>query len=160
MIRPNFSYQSNDPLSTTRRPAGSWARAVTATRTPYPTLRPEATTPASPPCTRAKLGKTGRTITVDGAGVTATSQGTSHGIGIRPLSPVRPSCSDPTAASPTLSDYLLMRYLYNDTPSHNYTLKGNITYTEPVSKFAQVSAQYRASYEYPGTRQALLHHRR
>ena len=27
-------------------------------------------------------------------------------------------------------------------------LKGNITYTEPVSKFAQVSAQYRASYEY------------
>ncbi len=146
MIRPNFSYQSNDPLSTTTGwQLGESGYSYTNTLSDASSGGYNARLSA---VYRAKLGKTGRTITVDGSAryrdLTGTSRTASN---TAPLSPVRPVFG-PDGSVADLDDYLLMRYLYNDTPSHNYTLKGNITYTEPVSKFAQVSAQYRASYEY------------
>ncbi len=36
-----------------------------------------------------------------------------------------------------------MRYLYTDTPSNGLNLGANFTYTEPLSKYSQLSAQYR-----------------
>ena len=104
--------------------------------------------------------KTGRTITVDGPARYRDLTGTSRTH--RNHGPCRP-CARMFGPDGSVADPRRLpadAHLYNDTPSHNYTLKGSITYTEPVSNAAQVSAQYRASYEYPGTRQALLHHRR
>lgn len=44
--------------------------------------------------------------------------------------------------------YTRLRYLRNLAPSSSYRLRGQFTYTEPVAKYAQVSLQYRISYDY------------
>lgn len=44
------------------------------------------------------------------------------------------------------ANYTELRYLRNLAPSSSYSLRGSFTYTEPVAKYAQLSFQYRASY--------------
>ena len=44
------------------------------------------------------------------------------------------------------ASYLSLRYLRNMAPSSSLSVRGNFTYTEPVAKYAQVSLQYRMSY--------------
>ena len=90
---------------------------------------------------RAKLGKDGRTLTVDGnvsyrdnRGDTNSYSNQANGI-------------DPDLiASPT--DTLLLRYQLTHSPSFSYNLRGDVTYTEPVSQYAQLSLQYRVAYNY------------
>ena len=90
---------------------------------------------------RAKLGKDGRTLTVDGnvsyrdnRGDTNSYSNQANGI-------------DPDLiASPT--DTLLLRYQLTHSPSYSYNLRGDVTYTEPVSQYAQLSLQYRVAYNY------------
>ena len=146
MIRPGFSYQSNDPLSST---AGwQWGdngfsridNFSDGLRHGY-NLRTNATY-------RAKLGKTGRTITVDGrvnySDNTNNSSSSSNLLGYledRPAGVDAPWGWDTTG-------YTRLRYLRNLAPSSSYSLRGEFTYTEPVAEHAQVSMQYRLGYEH------------
>lgn len=146
MIRPNFSFQSNDPLSTTTGwQMGQSGYSYTDT---YSKASNSGYSGRLFAIYRAKLGKNGRTVTVDGSMRYRDNSGTSRtASNTAPLSPHRPLFdADGKVLNP--EDYLLMRYLYNQAPSSSYQLEGNFTYTEPVAKYAQVSLQYRASYEY------------
>ncbi len=93
---------------------------------------------------RAKLGKDGRTITVDGNFNYRSNDNSTN--------------SYSNSAIAAEYDYLVpadtiglhpYELLYQRTvaPKREYVLRGNFTYTEPLSKNAQLSFQYRAEYE-------------
>lgn len=134
MSRTGFSYQSNDPYSLTY--GQQWGDSG------YSNLFSQSESYRSGYNIReflqyrAKLGKNGRTITVDGEVRYSDNDRNSD------------SWSNQAPADPV--EYLPLDLLYQriDNPTMSYRLRGNFTYTEPVSKYAQVSLQYRAEYEY------------
>ena len=149
MIRPSFSFQSNDPFSNTygwqfgAPSEGGSGYSYTdnfsdglrhgynlGTRVVY----------------RAKLGKDGRTLTVNGnvrySDQTNKTSSWSNQLGKQEE---RPEGDDIWGWDPT--NYTELRYLRNLAPSESFDLQGEITYTEPVAKYAQVSLQYRADYD-------------
>lgn len=134
MSRTGFSYQSNAPWSLTE--GRQWGDSG------YSNLFSQSEADRSGYNLReflqyrAKLGKIGRTITVDGD--------------VRYSDYERTSDSWSNQAPAGAEDYLPLDLLYQriNTPTMSYRLRGNFTYTEPVSKYAQVSLQYRAEYEY------------
>jgi len=153
MIRPSFSYQSNDPWSLTQ----GWQYGATERNgrgysridnfsdglsSGY-NLRMNA-------IYRAKLGKAGRTVTLDGQGSysdnTSNSNSSSNLLGYLPDRPAAAGADIPWDWNTT--GYTRMRYLRNMAPSSSYSLRGELTYTEPVSKYAQLSFQYRAEYNH------------
>ena len=135
MSRTGFSYQSNDPWSITE--GRQWGESG------YSTLYTEKQAASSGYNLseflqyRAKLGKAGRTLTLDGYFTYRNRKSETD------------SWSNLAEASPTLP-YPLIDTLYQwiNAPSKQYTLRSNVTYTEPVAKYAQVSLQYQISYEY------------
>ena len=149
MVRPRFSYQSNDPVSTTL----GWQYGVPAdggsgySRTDnFSDALRHGYNVGTSAVYRAKLGKTGRTITLDGSfsysDNTNNSNSWSNILGAQPNRPA----IDPETGMWDPTDYLQLRYLRNEAPSSSYSLRGSFTYTEPVAKYAQVSLQYRVSY--------------
>ena len=162
MIRPGFSWQSNDPWSRTQGwqygdPAAGGSgynrtdNFSDATRHGY-NLRTNA-------IYRAKLGKDGRTITLDGMfRYSDFANESDTWSNIAALAPVRPAGSDIWAWNPDgeytdpetgeVKRYTDLRYLRSLAPSSSHSLRGEFTYTEPVSKYAQISVQYRATYEH------------
>lgn len=134
MSRTGFSYQSNAPWSLTE--GRQWGDSG------YSNLFSQSEADRSGYNIReflqyrAKLGKIGRTITVDGD--------------VRYSDYERNSDSWSNQAPAGETDYLPLELLYQriNTPTMSYQLRGNFTYTEPVSKYAQVSLQYRFTYEY------------
>lgn len=135
MSRTNFSYQSNDPWS--RTDGNQWGESG------YSTLFTEQDATSSAYNIReflqyrAKLGKAGRTLTLDAyVNYSDKKNRTSN-------------WSNLAEASPTLP-YPLIDTLYQwiNAPTSSYRVQGNVTYTEPVARYAQMSLQYRASYEY------------
>lgn len=134
MSRTGFSYQSNSPWSLTY--GQQWGDSG------YSNLFSQSDADRSGYNLReflqyrAKLGKPGRTITVDGDVQYSDNERNSD------------SWSNQAAADPIA--YLPLDLLYQriNTPTMSYQLRGNFTYTEPVSKYAQVSLQYRFTYEY------------
>ncbi|MDE5621578.1 MAG: outer membrane beta-barrel family protein, partial [Alistipes sp.] len=155
MIRPSFSYQSNDPLSTTL----GWQYGAPAaggsgySRTDnYSDALRHGYTVRTSAVYRAKLGKAGRTITLDAdvryTDNTNNSDSWSNMLGSQP---VRPEIwnSSATYVDPETGEirpYFDPRYLRNLAPSTSLSLRGNFTYTEPLGKFTQFSMQYRSSY--------------
>ena len=155
MIRPGFSYQTNDPISTTlgwqygAPEAGGSGYSRTdnysdALRHGY-TLRTSAVY-------RAKLGKAGRTITIDGdvrySDNTNDSDSWSNTLGSQSVRPEEWT-SSATFVDPETGEtrsYFDPRYLRNIAPSTSLSLRGNFTYTEPLGKYTQFSMQYRSSY--------------
>ena len=140
MIRPRFSYQSNDPWSSTTgwqygAPADGGSDALrhgynVGTSAVY----------------RAKLGKNGRTITLDGSFSYSDNTNNSNSwSNILATQPDRPAVDLVTGVWDP-ANYTELRYLRNLAPSSSYSLRGSFTYTEPVAKYAQLSFQYRASY--------------
>ena len=154
MLRPSFSFQSNDPFSSTQGwqygapEAGGSGYSRTdnfnsgdrhgyniGTRAVY----------------RLKLGKIGRTLTVNGnvrySDQTNKTNSYSNRMGTLQT---RPEAVDggelPWAWDPEA--YTRLRYLRNLAPSESLNLEGELSYTEPVSKHAQLSLQYRASYSH------------
>ena len=90
---------------------------------------------------RTKLGKDGRTLTLDGSVRYRNNRGdtdsySNQARGIDPDLIVVPT------------DTLLPRYQRAHSPSFSYNLRGDVTYTEPVSQYAQLSLQYRVAYNY------------
>ena len=149
MIRPSFSFQSNNPLSNTygwqfgapERGGGGYSYTDNfnesdrkginlTTRVVY----------------RAKLGKDGRTLTMNGnvryGDRDNKSSSWSNQLGTLPD---RPEGADVWAWNP--GPYSDLRYLRNVFPTTSFDMQGEVTYTEPVAKYAQVSLQYRADYQ-------------
>ena len=149
MIRPRFSYQSNDPWSRTTgwqfgAPADGGS-GYSYTDNFSDALRHGYNVGTSA-VYRAKLGKNGRTITLDGSfsysDNTNNSNSWSNVLGTLPDRPA----IDPATGVWNPENYTELRYLRNLAPSSSYSLRGSLTYTEPVAKYAQVSFQYRVSY--------------
>ena len=154
MIRPRFSYQSNDPWSRTtgwqfgapnlENPAAGGS-GYSYTDNFSDALRHGYNVGTSA-VYRAKLGKNGRTITLDGSfsysDNTNNSNSWSNVLATHPDRPV----IDPETGVWNPENYTELRYLRNLAPSSSYSLRGSLTYTEPVAKYAQVSFQYRVSY--------------
>ena len=149
MIRPRFSYQSNDPWSRTTgwqfgAPADGGS-GYSRTDNFSDALRHGYNVGTSA-VYRAKLGKNGRTITLDGSfsysDNTNNSNSWSNFLGTLPDRPA----IDPATGVWNPENYTELRYLRNLAPSSSYSLRGSLTYTEPVAKYAQVSFQYRVSY--------------
>ncbi len=149
MIRPRFSYQSNDPWSRTTgwqfgAPADGGS-GYSYTDNFSDALRHGYNVGTSA-VYRAKLGKNGRTITLDGSFSYSDNTNNSNSwSNVLATQPDRPAIDPETGAwDPT--NYTELRYLRNLAPSSSYSLRGSFTYTEPVAKYAQVSFQYRVSY--------------
>ncbi len=155
MIRPSFSYQSNDPYSLTQ--GWQFGESGYSRTDNYNDALRHGYNIRTSAVYRAKLGKTGRTITVDGnvsySDNTNNSNSYSNLLG---TFPDKPNTIDPETGYPGYTDpatgewtpYVDLRYLRNLAPSSSYRLRGQFTYTEPLSKYSQASFQYRASYEY------------
>lgn len=144
MIRPRFSYQSNDPWSRTT----GWqygGSGYSRTDNFSDALRHGYNVGTSA-VYRAKLGKNGRTITLDGSFSYSDNTNNSNSwSNILATQPDRPAV-DPVTGVWDPANYTELRYLRNLAPSSSYSLRGSFTYTEPVAKYAQLSFQYRASY--------------
>ena len=154
MIRPRFSYQSNDPWSRTtgwqfgapnlENPAAGGS-GYSYTDNFSDGLRHGYNVGTSA-VYRAKLGKNGRTITLDGSFSYSDNTNNSNSwSNILATQPDRPAV-DPVTGVWDPANYTELRYLRNLAPSSSYSLRGSFTYTEPVAKYAQLSFQYRASY--------------
>ena len=149
MIRPRFSYQSNDPWSRTT----GWQYGAPAdggsgySRTDnFSDALRHGYNVGTSAVYRAKLGKNGRTITLDGSFSYSDNTNNSNSwSNILATQPDRPAV-DPVTGVWDPANYTELRYLRNLAPSSSYSLRGSFTYTEPVAKYAQLSFQYRASY--------------
>ena len=148
MIRPRFSYQSNDPWSsTTGWQYGAPADGRVSSRTDnFSDALRHGYNVGTSAVYRAKLGKNGRTITLDGSFSYSDNTNNSNSwSNILATQPDRPAV-DPVTGVWDPANYTELRYLRNLAPSSSYSLRGSFTYTEPVAKYAQLSFQYRASY--------------
>ncbi len=94
---------------------------------------------------RAKLGKDGRTITVDGNVRYRNNERTSDSWA-NEADPYLPAPGE-VVVYPYPYPSVELLYQHLTEPTSSLDLRGNFTYTEPVSKFAQVSLQYRFGYE-------------
>ncbi|MDE5851401.1 MAG: carboxypeptidase regulatory-like domain-containing protein, partial [Alistipes sp.] len=151
MIRPSFSFQSNDPLSWTQ--GWQWGEYDYSGIRGYSRIDNGSNSTRSGyrvgtnAVYRAKLGKDGRTITLNGGFSYSDNKNNSDSYS-NMLGYIKqePDKDDNGIWDP--SQYVELRYLRNSAPSSSYNLRGEFTYTEPVAKHAQVSLQYRAQYEH------------
>ncbi len=90
---------------------------------------------------RTKLGKAGRTLTLDGNVRYRNNEGDTDSYSNQ-ARVIDPDLID------EVTDTLRLRYQRAHSPSFNYNLRGEVTYTEPVSQYAQLSLQYRVAYDY------------
>ncbi len=149
MIRPSFSFQSNNPLSNTygwqfgAPEMGGGGYSYTDNFNESDRKGINLTTRV---VYRAKLGKDGRTLTMNGnvryGDRDNKSSSWSNQLGTLPD---RPEGADVWAWNP--GPYSDLRYLHNVFPTTSFDMQGEVTYTEPVAKYAQVSLQYRADYQ-------------
>ena len=140
MSRTNFSLQGNDPFSQSY--GEQWGETAEGKGLPYEILYN-----GSQSSSRAlrfseflqyrvKLGKDGRTITVDGRySIRNTLRSNSNS-----FSTLGTLFAD-NIAEPNL------RYVSSFAPQGETDISANFTYTEPVAKNAQVSMQYRFDFE-------------
>lgn len=144
MIRPGFSYQSNDPLSTTQ--GWQYGQRGYSRKDNFSDGLRHGYNFRTSAVYRAKLGKNGRSITLNGnvnfSDNRNNSNSWSNVFGLQPEPPqIVDGVWDPT-------NYTELRYLRNITPSSSYSLKGEFTYREPLTQHAQLSFQYRAAYDH------------
>ncbi|MEG0788738.1 MAG: outer membrane beta-barrel protein [Alistipes sp.] len=150
MIRPSFSYQSNDPLSTTH--GFQFGQSGYNIVDNYNEGSRNGYNARLSAIYRVKLGKPGRTVTVDASG--RYSDNGNNALSWSNQAKATPF--DPEAATgpefPPYVNYpyapLELRYQRISAPSNSYDLRANIEYTEPVAKYAQLSFSYRANYQY------------
>ena len=155
MVRPTFSYQSNDPISWTQGwqygapSVGGSGYSRTDNKSNGISHGYRVGTFA---VYRAKLGKDGRTITLNGGFNYSNNENTSRSysnmLGAMEERPevLTEGGEEPWDWNP--ENYTQLRYLYNDSPSSSYRVNGEFSYTEPIAKYAQLSFQYRASLEH------------
>lgn len=146
MIRPSFSWQSNDPWS--RKTGWQYGESGYSPTDNFSDAIRHGYNVRTNAIYRAKLGKAGRTLTLDGmfrySDFTNSSDSYSN---VALISGVRPEGSDAPWGW-NADPYTQLRYLRSVAPSSSYSLRGEFTYTEPVAKYAQLSVQYRAEYDH------------
>ena len=142
MSRTNFSYQANDPYS--QQYGEQWGETSDLKGLPYEVLYNGSTGQSRALRFseflqyRVKLGKPGRTITVDGR----------YSIRNTPRSETNSFSTMSTVLDPESGIYVpSLRYVSALAPQGETDISANFTYTEPVAKNAQVSMQYRFDYE-------------
>ena len=143
MSRTGISFQSNNPLSTTL--GSQWGESGFSRIDNYSTSKNHGYNLREFLQYRAKLGKDGRTITIDGNINYGNRNNTSD------------NWSNTAEAFRYLPEHNLdyakenapleLLYQHSTRPSTGTYLGANFTYTEPVSKHSQVSLQYRADYQ-------------
>ena len=142
MSRTNFSMQGNDPLS--QQYGEQYGQTADDRNLPYDVLFNGSS--ASSRALRfseflqyrVKLGKPGRTITVDGR----------YSIRNTPKSMTNSFSTLATVLNTENNTYVPeLRYVSALAPQSETDLSANFTYTEPVAKNAQISVQYRFDYE-------------
>jgi len=141
MSRTWISYQSNDPMSLTEGyqwGQSGYSHLYDRSESEYGGLYLSEFLQY-----RAKLGKAGRTITLDGNVRYSDSDRSSESWANR----AAPAPYDPDLSAPYPYPALDLLYQRITAPTSGLDLRGNFTYTEPVSKYAQVSLQYRFNYE-------------
>lgn len=138
MSRTSFSYQGNDPVSSTfGTQTGESGYNIIDNAS---TGRNRGYNISEGLIYRARLGKAGRTLTLDG-NINYFNNGDNA-----TYSHSNIETQAVTAADGTVSYQPLLRYLYTTAPSSTLSLRANMTYTEPIAKYAQVSMQYSFSY--------------
>ena len=140
MSRTNFSFQGNDPFSQSY--GEQWGETAESKGLPYEILYN-----GSKSSSRAlrfseflqyrvKLGKDGRTITVDGRYAIRNT--------------LRSNANSFSTLGTLFADNIAepnLRYVSSFAPQGETDISANFTYTEPVAKNAQVSMQYRFDFE-------------
>ncbi len=154
MLRPQFSFQSNDPWS--RNEGWQFGAPIMGgsgySRTDsYNNGDNHGFNLGTRAVYRAKLGKIGRTITLSGnirySDRTNESNSYSNQMGAIDARPTFTQGENEVPWGWDRTKYTDLRYLVNNTPSKSFDLSGELTYTEPVGTYSQVSLQYRTDYE-------------
>ncbi len=149
MIRPSVSFQLNDPFSTTlgHQYGESGYNVIDNFSDAYRNGYRVSTSALY----RARLGKPGRTLTLEGYFNYYDSQRdqNSHSNEAAPYLPypnIDPETGEELRPGDTeLTDYLFQRII---DPSRSYRLNGTVSYTEPLSATSQLTANYRVAYNY------------
>ena len=139
MSRTGLSFQQYDPYSTTY--GHQWGQSGYGVTDDFSDGERHGLNLNQYLSYRTKLGKAGRTLTLDGNVRYRNNRGDTN------------SYSNQAETIPfdeivSETDTLNLRYQRAHSPSSSYNLRGDITYTEPVSKYAQLSLQYRVAYDY------------
>lgn len=159
ILRPSFSYQSNDPWSITE--GWRWGEKGYSLISNFNDNENNGYNLGTSATYRMKLGKAGRTLTFDASfrysDHEKTGLSASNTLGYQPLHPAidpetglwNPEAAiDPETGEAVEYPFAKYRYLNSLTPSSSYTLRGNVTYTEPLGKHTQLSMQYRTYYDH------------
>lgn len=146
MIRPSFSFQSNNSISSTDGfRFGQSGTNIIDNDSDKNTTKYNARLSA---VYRLRLGKTGRTLTVDANG--NYSSGESNLLSSTNKSKALRNID--YDANGNYEDYPypdpVMYYQWQNSPSTSHYLSGRITYTEPLSKASQLNVRYSVSNEY------------
>lgn len=160
MLRPQFSYQSNEPLSRTlgwRFGAPEMGGSGYSRTDSYNNSSRSGYMVGTGMVYRLRLGKPGRTLTLDAFGRYADNSNEAHSWSNRVGSvPVRPEILPQTGEWDTeyidpetgeVKSYVGLRYLSSDSPSFRYNVRGRMVYSEPLAENWQMSLQYNVSYE-------------
>ena len=143
MSRTGFSFQSNDPMSSTF--GRQWGQSGYSIIDNYSTGDRYGINLREFLQYRAKLGKDGRTITVDGNVNYSNRKNSTYSWSNR----AEAADYDYTNPADTVGlRPLLLLYQRAVRPTRSTSVSGNFTYTEPLSKYSQVSMQYRADYQH------------
>lgn len=148
MIRPGFSFQANDPLSTTL--GSQYGESGYSIINNFNDADKNGYNARTFVVYRAKLGKDGRTITVDGNFRYSHNNNNTFSSANNASSIPYDWANPPTQAE---IDALEAQNLYQRiiAPTENYSLEGRFSYTEPMSRYSQFSLQYQTRYNYQET---------
>ena len=135
MSRTNFSFQGNDPYSISE--GEQWGESGVNIIKNNSTGGSQAYRFSEFLQYRAKLGKDGRTITVDGR----------YAIRRTPESWTNSLSTLKTEFDEDGTPYPVLRCISAFAPQKENDISANVTYTEPLSKSVQLSLQYRFDYE-------------
>ena len=141
MSRTGFSYQSNDPVSGTF--GRQWGESGYNVIDNYSRGEYNGYNLREFLQYRSKLGKDGRTLTVDANVNYGNNNNNINSYSNRAEAFAYVNPADTVGNAP-----ILRFYQRSQRPVAGTYLGTNVTYTEPVSKYAQVSMQYRADYQY------------
>ncbi len=136
MSRTNFSFQGNTPDSES---AGEqWGESGTRVMLDGSNGKSQAYRFSEFLQYRAKLGKDGRTITVDGRySMRRTPQAWTNSYS------TLNTIVDETTGEPIP----VLRYIHATSPQKEDDISASVQYTEPLAKYVQLSLQYRFDYE-------------
>ena len=140
MSRTGVSFQLNNPFSTTN--GQQWGQSGLSIIDNYSKTKNHGYNISEFLQYRAKLGKDGRTLTI-GGNVRYNNREYQRNSWSNTAEALR---YDPdTVNVEDLEAPLKLRYLYTQTPSSSLNFSGTFNYTEPLSKYSQLSMQYRFS---------------